>query len=209
MIAIAPYFGYLASLLLILALIVNNDLKFRWYNLFGNIAFIIYGIVLMAIPVLITNGILLVINVFYLYKAYNRHEYFDLIEFTGEEKLATKFLTYHQKDIASYFPAFQPIQLKNHLNFVVLRDLVIANMFSADVDAQGDAVVCLNYTLLKYRDFKVGRFIFDKERNFLRGKGVKRIVYKNVAHPKHAQFLKVMGFSPLTVGAENWMVKEL
>jgi len=191
---IASYFGYLASLFLIIALLVNGDIKFRWFNILGNISFIIYGVVFIAWPVLLTNGILITINIFYLYKLYKRIEDFELIEFTGEEKLATKFLGFYDTDIKTYFPSFTTLQLKGNLNFVVLRDIVIANIFSAQILENGDAVVFINYTLKKYRDYKVGKFIFKKEKNFLLSKGVKRIVYSNVHNKNHAKYLLSIGF---------------
>jgi hypothetical protein len=190
----AIYFGYLASLMLILALLAKNDIKFRWFNTAGNICFIIYGLLLVAVPVLITNTILLIINLYYLVRIYNRRENFDLIEFKGEEKLVEKFLLYHQKDIAAYFPDFKKEELNNNLSFVVLRDLVIANMFCAKLNAQGDAEVLINYTLPKYRDYKVGRFIFEREKQFLISRGIKKIIYNKVANPEHLAFLRVMGF---------------
>lgn len=193
---IAPYFGYLASLMLILALLVNNDIKFRWFSLFGSFSFILYGAFLHAVPVLITNITLFAINIYYLIKIYRRRENFDIIEFSGEEKLSVKFISFYQKDIQSHFPDFNPGLLKGNLNFVVLRDLVIANMFCARLEANGDAEVLLNYTLPKYRDYKVGSFIFEKEKQFLLSKGVKKIIYKKVTHPRHLAFLKVMGFRP-------------
>lgn len=191
---IAPYFGYLASLLLIIALLVNNDLKFRWFNTAGNVAFIIYALIFNAVPVLITNSILLVINAYYLVKVYSASEKFDLIEFKGEEKLVTQFLDYYAKDIHSYFPDFKKEEMKDNLNFVVLRNLVIANMFSASIRENGNAEVLINYTLKKFRDYKVGRFIFEKEKSFLTVKGVKQIVYKRIHNKNHLSFLKVMGF---------------
>lgn len=197
---IASYVGYLASLFLIIALLVNGDIKFRWFNILGNISFIIYGVVLNAVPVLLTNGILITINIYYLYKLYVRIEDFDLIEFTGEEKLATKFLGFYEADIKSYFPAFSLPQLKGNLNFVVLRDLVIANIFSAHILENGDAIVSINYTLKKYRDFKVGKFIFKKEKNFLISKGVKRIVYNEVHNKNHVKYLRSLGFEKEGVG---------
>lgn len=205
----AVYFGYLASLLLIIALLVNNDLKFRWYNLLGNISFITYGILLTAVPVLITNAILLIINIFYLVKVYSKKENFDLIEFSGDETLVFKFLQFYQKDIHFIFTDFEAKALKGNLNFVVLRDVVIANMFSANLQQNGDAVVLLNYTLLKYRDYKVGKFIFEKEKDFLQSKGVKRLVYKKVTNKKHEQFLKVMGFNWVEENGELLLIKTL
>ena len=54
--------GYLASILLAISLMVNNDLKFRWLNTFGCLSFILYGIFIQAMPVILTNSLLLLIN---------------------------------------------------------------------------------------------------------------------------------------------------
>jgi hypothetical protein len=191
---IAPWFGYLASLLLIIALLVSNDLKFRWFNTLGNIVFISYAIVIAAIPVLLTNSILLCINLYHLIKIYRKQENFDLLEFKGDEKLVFKFLEFYGNDINAYFPEFDAGKLIGNLNFVVIRDLVIANIFSAKVDDNGDANILINYTTEKYRDYKVGTYIFEKEKDFLISRGVKRIVYKEVFNRQHSQFLKIMGF---------------
>ena len=206
---IAPYFGYLASLCLVVALLVNNDLKFRWFNSFGNVFFITYAVVLFAIPVMITNVILLCINVYYLIKIYSKKENFDLLEFKGDEKLTEKFLEFYSADITAYFPAFKPQQLEGNLNFVVTRDVVIANIFSAALNKQGDAVVAINYTLPKYRDYKVGSFIFEKEKTFLASKGVKRIVYNEVPNKGHLDFLKVNGFSLQTIDGRECYAKSI
>ena len=191
---IAPYFGYLASLFLIIALLVNGDVKFRIYNILGTISFIIYGIIFSAWPVLLTNVILFFINIYYLRKLYAHKEDFELIEFSGNEKLALKFLHFYEADIKTYFPDYEETQLKGNLNFVVLRDLVIANIFSAQVLENGDAVVVLNYTTKKYRDFKVGKFIFEREKQYLISKGIKRITYKHAANKSHTHYLKTLGF---------------
>jgi hypothetical protein len=206
---ITPYFGYLASLCLIIALLVNNDLKFRWFNTMGNVFFITYAIILSAFPVLLTNVILLGINVYYLIKVYRRQENFDMLEFNGDEKLAQKFLQFYQKDIAAYFPDFNSTVMQHNLNFVIIRDLVIANMFSAKIESNGDAVVVLNYTLEKYRDYKVGTYIFEKERDHLIEKGIKRIVYSKVVNKNHRQFLTVMGFKKEVAGNEEHYIKTL
>jgi len=209
MTAIAPYLGYIASLMLIIALLVSNDLKFRWFNTAGNVFFISYAIILGTIPVLITNCILLGINAVYLVRVYRRQENFDIIEFSGEENMIGKFIRFYKKDIHAFFPGFEQGDLKGQLNFVVLRDLVIANVFSAAVSADGDAEVIINYTLKKYRDYKVGRFIFDKEKSFLISKGVKRIVYRDVPNINHQRFLKVMGFVKESSSGKELFVKSL
>lgn len=206
---IAPYFGYLASLALIIALLVNNDLKFRWFSAAGSTCFIIYATIIHAFPVLLTNSILLSINIIYLVRVYRRKEIFDLLEFKGEEKMVGMFLAFYQKDIAAYFPAFKAEEMKDNLNFVITRNLVIANIFSASLSQEGDATVLINYTVKKYRDYKVGRFIFEKERDNLVAKGVKRIVYKKVNNKQHERFLKVMGFVNTPVNGMAAWIKTL
>lgn len=187
--------GYLATLMLAISLMVNNDLRFRWLNTLGCVCFILYGLSIGAFPVILTNSLLLLINLFYLVKIYTAQEVFDLLEFKGEETLVKKFVSFYQKDIQVYFPAFKLEITENDIRFVVLRDLVIANMFIANLSADGTATVKLNYTVAKYRDYKVGKFIFDKEKNFLVSKGVKKILYTDVAHKGHALFLTKMGFT--------------
>ncbi|HVK96788.1 MAG TPA: YgjV family protein, partial [Flavisolibacter sp.] len=177
---IAEIAGYLASVLLAISLLINNDLKFRWFTTSANVCFIIYGTVIQAYPVIVTNSILLFINIYQLLKIYNREEDFDLIEFTPGDKLGdkliNKFLSFHKNDIDAYFPNFL-FEIKGYqLRFIVLRDMVIANIFVASIE-NGIGWIEINYTVPKYRDYKVGRFIFDQEKKYLISKGVKKLVY--------------------------------
>ncbi|MDB5197851.1 MAG: hypothetical protein JWP88_2222 [Flaviaesturariibacter sp.] len=201
--------GYVASVLLALSLLVTNDLQFRWFNLFGCLAFIVYGILINAFPVLLTNALLFLINLYYLVKIYRTEEAFDLVEFGRGDELISKFLRFYQKDIALYFPHFKPEQAGAPISFVVLRDMVIANIFVATVDAEGTGTVLINYTIPKYRDYQVGTFIFEKEKGFLISKGVKRLVYTQPLYAKHESFIKRMGFAPEVAGAASYYTKHL
>ena len=194
---IVPVLGYAASILLAISLLVTNDIKFRWLNTWGCVCFIVYGILIHAFPIILTNTILFLINVFYLVKIYNAKEDFELIEFKGGEKLVYKFLSFYKDDIAKYFPEYVHEENQDNLQFIVLRDLVIANIFVARLDNNGGAIVELNYTVPKYRDYKVGEFIFNNEQQFLISKGVKSIIYTVVTNKQHERFLKVMGFKKL------------
>ena len=113
--------GYMASVLLAISLMVSNELPFRWLNTLGCMAFIVYGILIGALPVILTNGLLLLINAFYLLKIYRTSEKFDLLEFEPGATLVNKFLTFYEADIHVYFPAFKEIQPINTIRFVVLR----------------------------------------------------------------------------------------
>lgn len=199
--------GYLASLLLALSLLVTNDLRFRWLNTGGCLAFIVYGILIHAFPIILTNGILFFINVVALVKIYRRREDFDLLEFEANSTLIQKFLRFYEADFKAYFPGFQWDNHENTVRFVVLRDMNLANVFVATLAADGTAFVQCNYTIPKYRDYKVGRYIFEKEKDFLPSKGIKKLVYTEVTNKGHREFLDRMGFRPEVVDGRERLVK--
>ena len=191
---LAQLLGYLAFIFLAVSLWVHNDIKFRWINSLGSLSFVFYGILIHAFPIVLTNGVLLAINIYFLFKIYHRQEKFELVEFKNDAALIPKFLSFYQKDIDAYFPGFVMGAEDDEIRFVVLRDIVVANLFVATVNTNGDAFVKINYTVPKYRDYKVGRFLFDEGKEFLNTRGIKRIIYIQVSNLQHEKFLKVMGF---------------
>ncbi len=206
---IALIVGYLASVSLGFSLLVNNDLKFRWLSAIGCIAFIVYGILISAFPVILTNAILLLINVFQLIKIYKRNEIFDLLEFNKDDTLIHKFMSFYEKDIKNYFPEFEMNEENDNVNFVVLRDMVVANIFVATVLNDGTALVKLNYTIPKYRDYKIGKFLFQKEKQLLLSRGIKRLVYLHVHNNQHEKYLLRMGFEKEFVHAQGYFHKNI
>lgn len=201
--------GYLASLLLALSLMVTNDLRFRWLNTGGCLAFIVYGILIGAFPIILTNTILFFINVVALVKIYRKKEDFELMEFKPDATLVAKFLRFYAADIHTYFPSFTLTDEENAIRFVVLRDMVIANVFVATLLPDGTGLVQFNYTVPQYRDYKVGRFIFEKEKDYLLSRGIRKLVYTEVSNAGHRAFLQRMGFRAETVQGKEGMVKIL
>ena len=187
--------GYLATVFLGISLMTKNSVRFRWINGAGCLAFVIYGFLIGAVPVLISNLLLLVINIYYLVGLYKTEDYFDLIEFKGDEKLVQKFMSFYEKDIKTYFPDYVPSQAENRVRFVILRNLVIANIFVAEMKEDGVAEVLLNFTIPQYRDYKVGKFLLNSKKDYLIEKGIQELHYAKVTHKGHAKFLRVIGFS--------------
>ena len=201
--------GYLASVLLALSLMVTNDLRFRWLNTGGCLAFIVYGILIGAFPIILTNTILFIINVVALVRIYRKTEDFDLLEFKPDATLIAKFLRYYEADFRNYFPDFRLEENSSDVRFVVLRNMELATVFVATLDGDGTAFVKCNYTIPKFRDYKVGRFIFEKERHYLPSKGIRKLVYTDVPNAGHREYLQRMGFTKEMVNGREGMVKIL
>jgi hypothetical protein len=206
---LAQLLGYFAFVFLAVSLWVTNDIKFRWINSLGCLSFILYGIFINAFPIVLTNAALLAINIYFLFKIYNRQEKFDLVEFKNDAALIPKFLSFYQKDIEAYFPGFVMGADETEIRFVVLRDIVVANLFVATVNQNGDAFVKINYTVPKYRDYKVGRFLFDEGKEFLHNKGIRRIIYTHVHNMQHEKFLRVMGFKKERLVEDDCCIKSI
>lgn len=201
--------GYLAAVFLAISLFINQTLKFRWMNVCGNISFIAYGVLLSAFPIILTNTILLIINVYKIYKIHQLKEVFEFLEFKKGNNFITRFLAFYREDIKLYFPEFTFGSDEGKICFVVLRDLVIANIFVARINDDGSITVEINYTVPKYRDYKVGRFIFEKRKHFLKSKGISKIMYDSVYSPQHENFLKHVGFLKCNINGREGYFKEI
>jgi len=202
--------GYIASVFVAVSLIVSNSVKFRVFNTLGCITFIIYGILFNAFPVILTNSILLVINILQLIKLSKIEEQFQFVPVQLGDKIVEKFLNFYAKDITNYFPDFKFQQSNpSQISFVVLRDISIANIFVATIDNTGNAAIQVNYTVPQYRDYKVTKFILEKEKNTLISLGVKKIIYEKVENKTYLQFLQIMGFTQEVINNNKCWVKSL
>ncbi|MDQ0592283.1 uncharacterized protein with PQ loop repeat [Chryseobacterium ginsenosidimutans] len=64
---IATYIGYSASLFIVLSFILKDIRKIRIVNMIGCICFVIYGVFSgMLWPVIIPNGLICLIQIYYL-----------------------------------------------------------------------------------------------------------------------------------------------
>ena len=62
--------------------------------------------------------------------------------------------------------------------------------------------VTLDFVIPQYRDFKIGRYLFQEEREFFRSRGIAEIV-SEPGTPRHAAYLRRMGFSPSAAGGDE------
>ena len=68
-IAITEWVGYLASIALIISFMMKKINTLRVINSIGALLFIVYGVMLdISWPIIITNGFILLANIFYLVK---------------------------------------------------------------------------------------------------------------------------------------------
>ena len=186
--------GYAASALIAFSMMLSSILRLRLINLAGAAAFTVYGILIGAIPVAILNGLIVLVNAHFLLRMIRAKEYFHLLSRPGSAYLSY-FLVFYEKDIGNLNPGFHFRAAENQLTLLILRDCTPAGVFIAEEEPGGVLRVVLDYAIPRYRDFKIGRFLFVDKADFFRERGIREIIVT----PRTADFctyLMNVGFEP-------------
>jgi Bacterial inner membrane protein len=187
--------GYVASALVAISLMMTSILKLRLINLVGSTCFTIYGLLIGAYPVAVVNFLIVLINLYYLYEAYHTREYFKLLAVSPESEYLQYFLRFYDEEIKRFLPGFSYRPDAGQIVFFVLRNLVPAGLLIAR-PFEGDSILIdLDFVIPGYRDFKVGRFVFEEKAEVFKERGIRK-VYSRPGTEKHAEYLRSMGFVP-------------
>lgn len=184
--------GYVASVLVAASLMMKSLLRLRLINLVGAGLMATYGLLIHAWPVAVLNGTIVLVDLYYLNQMWRQRDYFKLLAIDHDSEYMRGFVNFHRDEIADYIPgyAFEPDPAQHHL--LVLRNMVPAGLVI--LKPEGDAArVLLDFVIPGYRDFGVGRFLFEENAAWFRERGIARLVSAPGA-PKHAQYLERMGF---------------
>ena len=184
--------GYAASLLVAISLMMSAIVKLRIINLVGSFIFVIYGILIDSIPVAAMNGFVVLINIYYLQQMYRSTEYFKLLKVGGNNEYLREFIHFHVAKIKKYQPDFSTEQKNNYAVFV-LRDMVPAGLVMGYLEKDGTLVLNVDYVIPNYRDFKISRFLFEKNQPFFKADGIRKVL----THPgnrQHSKYLEKAGF---------------
>ncbi len=189
------YFGYAASGLIAISLLISNIWYFRWINMTGAFLFSVYGLLIGAVPVAALNGLITVINLTFIVKMFRKVDYFHYLMVTYRDSPYLQyFLRYYTRDIGHYFPRFQLDKRDPEQRYsIVLRNAIPVGVFS--YHKEGDcAVIDLDYTIPAYRDLKNTRYLIEHAlADEFKEQGINRLcTYTSVA--AHVRYILKMGF---------------
>ena len=191
--AVYEVIGYIGSALIIASLSMKSILRLRLVGLAGAITFTIYGVLIAAYPIVITNLVIIAIHGYFLRMLLGATPVFTVLEVRQGSRYLEEFLSHYADDIATLLPEFHYEPQPNRYRAFILRDMVPAGLFIADLD-DGDTVhIRLDYVIPAYRDLKVGRFLYSSKSSIFADP---RITY--VESPPgtadHRRYLERMGF---------------
>jgi hypothetical protein len=187
-------FGYAASLIVAVSLMMRSIVRLRWVNLAGAACFTVYGILIEAFPVAALNFAIVLINLYFLWKMRRTREAFAVVQMPATSDYLHEFLRFHTRDIQRFQPGFVFDPATDQHVLVVLRDLVPAGIVIVrpNTDRSGDVI--LDFVTPAYRDFKVGHYLFHGQRDLFRGLGFDRLETA-AGNDAHVRYLERVGFA--------------
>jgi GNAT superfamily N-acetyltransferase len=202
------WLGYISSVIVAVSLLMSSIIKLRWYNLIGSILFAIYGFMIEALPVALINTVIVFINIYYLYKIYTEKEYFKLIEIDVESKYLHNFYDFYKNDITKYFPDFKFTLQGTEVSFYILRNMVAAGIFIASVHDEESLMINLDFVMPEYRDFKIGKFIFEDNAKYFNDRGYYKLLCY-ATNKEQQVYLRKMGFREVSNEDSTLMVRSI
>lgn len=187
--------GYTASLLIAISLMMTAIIKLRIINMFGAATFCTYGILIGAVPVAVLNGFIVLINIYHLSRMLKAKEYFTLLRVKPDSNYLNYFLDFYKDQIQTYQPGFSFDPENSDVCVFVLRDMVPAGLMIGDLQEDGNLTVALDFVIPNYRDFKIGRYLFQDRKEFFQNHGIQR-VFSRAGTEKHNKYLEKVGFQP-------------
>jgi len=202
------YLGYLASIIILISLLMTSIKKLRWINLFGAVLFGIYGFMIGSIPTGLMNFGIVIINMYYLVKIYLSVDYFQVMSVSKDEQYFKQFLEFYEKDLERFTSISREHVEDAKIKFFVLRNMNPAGLFVAHPINDNTVEIRLDYVVPKYRDFKIGSYVFDNQRLFFKDAGYEQfLTFSTVV--EHINYLKKMGFKESEHGGRKCFVKKI
>ncbi|MBS4534805.1 YgjV family protein [Clostridium sp. D2Q-14] len=202
------WLGYIASFIVLVSLLMSSVIKLRWINLLGSLIFAIYGFLIGALPVGIMNLGIVFINIYYLIKIYGSKDYFKILPINTNTDYFQYFLEFYKEDILNYFSRSKFDIDDSVVNIYILRNMIPAGVFIASEYDSNTLKIELDYVIPEYRDFKIGKYLFEDQKKHFLNKGYNKFVSISLNN-KHDKYLEKMGFTKIIEDGNDYFVKEI
>lgn len=182
--------GYFASVLILISLLMSSAVKLRIINTVGSIVFTVYGILIHSYPTAFLNSISAVVDIYYLIKLLRCNIDLTSCTLRHDESVLQEFFRYYRNDIGHYFPHFDFTIDPQDLVIMVYADACPAGLFVARPEDHNSLRIRLDYSIPKYRDCSIGKFLYPE----LTRAGIRQLVIDSYT-ADHELYMKKMGFS--------------
>lgn len=183
--------GYVASALVAASFMMKSLVKLRWVSLIGSSIFVVYGILIGAWPVVITNAVVAVANIVRLRKELGAASAYTAVPMQPDAPFLKDYLGANASDIATSQPDYHP-SAKDTFVRLVNREGLPAGVLLGEPSGK-ELLVKLDYVTPAYRDSKSATWLFGPGRSTFTDEGFTRLIAH--AHTSvHRNYLELVGF---------------
>ncbi len=185
------WFGYLASLVVLVSLTMTSIIKLRVINFIGCVLFAMFAYFIDSYPTMFMNIGIAGINIYFLWKIRTTKEQFTLITESVGSEYFDYFVSSYKSEIELQVST---TELKGaNTAFYMLRNNSIAGVLVGNISPEGELSVLLDYVTPEYRDFKLAHYYYVSNPNVIKERGVK-VLKANATTPEHKEYLLKVGF---------------
>ncbi|MGF1695203.1 hypothetical protein L4C54_06000 [Vibrio lamellibrachiae] len=185
------WFGYLASLVVLVSLTMTSIVKLRVINFIGCLLFAAFAYFIDSYPTMLMNLGIACINVYYLYQLAGSKDKFKLVSATIDSEYFDHFVATNIKDIERQTTASH-LRTENSA-FYMLRNNAIAGLLVGTKHEDGSFVVSLDYVTPEYRDLKLAQYFYQMNPELIKSRGINLLKAKATT-PEHREYLVQVGF---------------
>ena len=186
------WFGYAASLMVAVSLMMSSIVKLRWFNLVGATMFSTYGFIIGSLPVGFLNLFIVAINVVNLLRMYREKDDFRIMGLSGDSEYLAYFLQCHRGEIEKYFPLFDFAERGERSAFYLVKNSIPIGLLIGHRQDKDTLLIELDYVGAQFRDFKMGSFVY-RNNDFFLNQGYK-VLKATATGGGHDAYLEKMGF---------------
>ncbi|MDA3867410.1 MAG: hypothetical protein PF489_11775 [Salinivirgaceae bacterium] len=198
--------GYLASVLIMVSMMTISIMKGRVITILGGLLFIAYGLYIESQPVAVLNAFIVLFNLYYMYRYVFHYDDFKLLEITAKGNYSDEFFQFFEHDIKRFFPTFKFEVDYERKVFLILKNMIVSGML-VGYEREGSFIIEMDYAIPKYRDFKLGRYLYQQTPEVFTTSYTQFVAEtENAAHKK---YLLKMGFHPVEEMGSTYYVKLL
>jgi len=198
------WFGYSASLVILISLTMSSIIKLRILNLIGCILFTVFAYFIQSWPTLVMNLGIVFINLYFLYGIYSTKEEFKLVSTSLDSEHLKHFITNNEFEIAKQASVIQLYQANRA--FYMLRDNHVAGLLVGTLTEDGCFTIYVDYVLPKFQDHKLGLYYFKTDTHFLKERGIKTIKAYATTQA-HKSYLTKVGFMPFESNSTHFKIQ--
>lgn len=185
--------GFAGALVVVVSLLLTSLVRRRIVIALGNALLIAYGILAPSYPMVVVAVAITVYALVRLVRDLRRHHGLRLVPMAADAPFLEDFLTSHAPDIAEFQPDFR--LHPDAVAWLFSRDGLPVGVFVGHRDPEDPATmhVDLDYVIPRYRDSRMGQWLYADGQSVFRAAGVRRLV-SLPGTPDHERYLHKMGF---------------